>query len=87
MEQRRFAEESILTLITKFDRSILLHESEVQSLQAQFKTFNTIIPQNENIARAGEWSDTPRGFVQKYGDASPVVEALAAEFQERIGLL
>ena len=65
----------------------MLHESEVQSLQASFATFNTIIPQNENIARAGEWSDIPRSFEQKYGDASAIVRALAAEFSEKIGLV
>ena len=87
MEKRRFTEDSIFTLITKFDRNIMLHESEVQSLQASFATFNTIIPQNENIARAGEWSDIPRSFEQKYGDASAIVRALAAEFSEKIGLV
>lgn len=87
MEKRRFSEESIFTLITKFDTNLMLHESEVQSLQANFATFNTIIPQNENIARAGEWSDAPRSFEQKYGNAAGVVRALAAEFTEKTGLV
>ncbi len=87
MEQRRFAEESIFTLITKFDPNLMLHESEMQSLRAEFQTFNTIIPQNENIARAGEWSVPARSFEQKYGNASEVARTLAAEFQERTGLI
>ncbi len=87
MEQRRFTEDHILTLITKMDANIVLHESEIQSLKSDFKTFNTIIPQNENIARAGEWSETTRSFDQKYGDAAGIIRDLAAEFQERVGLL
>ena len=87
MEKRRFTEEHILTLITKYDPNIVLHDSEVQSLQADFNTFKTIIPQNENIARAGEWSEVKRTFDQKYGNAADIVRAVAAEFQERSGLI
>ncbi|WP_018996240.1 ParA family protein [Hirschia maritima] len=87
MEKRRFTEDNILTLITKYDPNIVLHESEVQSLRSDFKTFDVVIPQNENIARAGEWAETPRSFDQKYGDAAGIVRQFAAEFQEKVGLL
>ena len=87
MEKRRFVEANIFTLITKYDSNILLHDSEVQSLRADFATFETIIPQNENIARAGEWSEIPRSFDQKYGDAANIVRALAAECSEKVGLV
>ena len=87
MDKRRFTEESIYTLITKYDAALMLHESEVQSLRASFSTFDTIVPQNENIARAGQWSDIPREFDVKYGSAAPIVRSLAAEFAEKVGLV
>lgn len=87
MEKRRFTDDNIFTLITKYDTNIMLHESEIQSLQADFATFDTIVPQHENIARAGEWSDIPRAFDQKYGSAANIVRTLAAEFSEKVGLV
>jgi chromosome partitioning protein len=87
MEQRRFTEEHLLTLITKYDPNIVLHDSEIQSLRSDFNTLDVVVPQNENIARAGEWSETPRSFDQKYGDAAGIIRQLATEFQEKIGLV
>lgn len=87
MEQRRFTEERIWTLITKFEPSNSLHKSESAMLKDQFNVFDTVIPQTEAIARAAEWSDAKRSLEQKYGAASKVVRAFAAEFRERMGLI
>ncbi|MEM6626908.1 MAG: ParA family protein [Pseudomonadota bacterium] len=87
MEQRRFTEDRIYTLITKYDANLMLHESEVELLRANFQTFETVIPQHEQIARAGEWSEEPRSLDMKYGEAADVIRRFAAEFQERVGLM
>ncbi len=87
MEQRRFTEERIWTLITKFEPANTLHLSEADLLRSQFNVFETMVPQTEAIARAAEWSDHRRTLEQKYGQATPVVRQLAAEFRERIGLV
>jgi cellulose biosynthesis protein BcsQ len=87
MEQRRFTEDRILTLITKFEPHNALHKSEAAVLRDQFAVFDTMVPQSEMIARAAEWSDTPRTFDRKYGAAAAIVRKLAEEFMERVGLV
>jgi len=87
MEQRRFTDERIWTLITKYEQHNTLHHSEADMLKEQFHVFDTRIPQAEQIARAAEWSDQKRTFEQKYGAAAPVVRQFAAEFRERAGLI
>jgi cellulose biosynthesis protein BcsQ len=86
MEQRRFTEERIWTLITKFEQGNALHASEAALLKDQFNVFDVMIPQTEHIARAAEWSDNKRTLDQKYGQAAKVIRAFAAEFAERAGL-
>lgn len=87
MEQRRFTDDRIWTLLTKFEKGNALHESEAALLRDQFNVFETMIPQAESIARASEWSDTPRTLDAKYGPAAQVMRAFAAEFRERAGLI
>ncbi len=87
MEQRRFTDERIWTLITKFEQHNTLHHSEAGMLKEQFHVFDTRIPQAEQIARAAEWSDRKRTFEQKYGAAAQVIRQFAAEFRERAGLI
>lgn len=87
MEQRRFTDDRIWTLITKYEQHNGLHESEAAMLKEQFNVFDTRIPQAEQIARAAEWSDTKRTLEQKYGEAAPVIRKFAAEFRERAGLI
>jgi chromosome partitioning protein len=87
MEQRRFTDERIWTLITKYEQSNTLHQSEAEMLKQQFNVFDTRIPQAEQIARAAEWSEQKRTFDQKYGAAAPVIRKFAAEFRERAGLI
>lgn len=87
MEQRRFTEDRIWTLITKFEAGNSLHQSESDLLRSQFNVFETMVPQTEAIARAAEWSDHKRTLDQKYGPAAAVIRTLAAEFRERVGLV
>lgn len=87
MEQRRFTDDRIYTLITKFEDGNSLHQSEAALLKDQFNVFETRIPQAEQIARAAEWSDHKRTLEQKYGDAAAVIRRFAGEFRERVGLI
>ena len=87
MEQRRFTDDRIWTLITKFEAGNTLHKSEADMLASQFNVFDTRIPQTEAIARAAEWSERPRSIDQKYGEAAVVIRKLAVEFRERVGLV
>lgn len=87
MEQRRFTDDRIWTLITKFEQHNSLHQSEAAMLKEQFHLFDTRIPQAEQIARAAEWSDSKRTLEQKYGEAAPLIRKFAAEFRERAGLI
>ena len=87
MEQRRFTEDRIWTLVTKYEHASALHSSEAALLKDQFNVFDTFVPQSEAIARAAEWSDVPRSLDQKYGPAAETIRKLAAEFRERVGLI
>lgn len=87
MEQRRFTDERIWTLITKFEGANSLHRSEAEMLTSQFNVFETRVPQTEAIARAAEWTEHRRTIDQKYGAAAEVVRKLAGEFRERVGLV
>ncbi len=87
MEQRRFTDDRIWTLVTKFEEANTLHRSEAALLREQFNVFDTMIPQAEQIARAAEWSDAKRTLEQKYGATAGVIRTFAAEFRERVGLI
>jgi cellulose biosynthesis protein BcsQ len=87
MEQRRFTEDRIWTLVTKYEQANTLHQSEAAMLKDQFNVFDTRIPQTEQIARAAEWSDAKRSLDQKYGEATNVIRRFAGEFREKVGLI
>ncbi len=87
MEQRRFAESSIWTVITKYEAANSLHQSEAALLRDQFNVFEAVVPQSEEIARAAAWSDQKRTLEQKYGRATESILRLAGEFRERVGLI
>ena len=84
---RRFAESSIWTVVTKYEASNSLHQSEAELLRDQFNVFDTMVPQSEEIARAASWSDHRRTMEQKYGRATESIRRLAGEFRERVGLI
>jgi chromosome partitioning protein len=86
MERRRFTDERIWTLVTKYEAANTLHRSEAEELRSQFNVFDTMIPQTEDIARAADWSERARSLDQKYGDGAQVIRRFAAEFRERMGL-
>lgn len=87
MEQRRFTDDRIWTLVTKFEENNTLHRSEAALLREQFNVFDTMIPQAEQIARAAEWSEAKRTLEQKYGATASVIRKFAGEFRERVGLI
>lgn len=87
MEQRRFTDDRVWTLVTKFEQGNALHRSEAALLREQFNVFDTMIPQAEQIARAAEWSENKRTLEQKYGSAAAIVRSFAGEFRERLGLI
>lgn len=87
MEQRRFTDDRVWTLVTKFEQGNALHRSEAALLREQFNVFETMIPQAEQIARAAEWSENKRTLEQKYGSAAAIVRSFAGEFRERLGLI
>ncbi|MGE3302099.1 MAG: ParA family protein [Hyphomonadaceae bacterium] len=86
INQRRGAVSELFVLATKYDEGMSLHRSEADLLagnlgQAMFKVR---IPQHVDIARAAEWSDTPRTFDQKYGAGAAIMRALGDEFLEKL---
>ncbi len=87
MEQRRFTDDRIWTLVTKYEANNTLHQSEAALLREQFNVFDTMIPQAEQIARAAEWSEAKRTLEQKYGETASVIRKFAGEFRERVGLI
>jgi cellulose biosynthesis protein BcsQ len=87
MEQRRFTDDRIWTLVTKFEEANTLHRSEAALLREQFNVFDTVIPQSEQIARAAEWSEARRTLDQKYGATANIIRKFAGEFRERVGLI
>ena len=87
MEQRRFTDDRIWTLVTKYEANNTLHQSEAALLREQFNVFTTMIPQAEQIARAAEWSEAKRTLEQKYGETATVIRKFAGEFRERVGLI
>lgn len=86
IEDRRGGASQLLVLATKVDETFSLHRSELEVMRDGLgdSLFKLAIPQHVDIARAAEWSETPRTFEQKYGEAAPVVQALGEEFLARI---
>ena len=58
-----------MVLATKYDETFSLHRSEASLLKENLgeAMFDVRIPQHVDIAKAAEWSETPRTFEQKYG--------------------
>jgi chromosome partitioning protein len=85
---RRGASSDLFVLATKYEESMSLHRSEADLLAENLggAMFRLRIPQLMDIARAAEWSDTPRTFEQKYRSAAAVMRALGDEFMEKIQL-
>jgi chromosome partitioning protein len=75
-------------LATKYDETFSLHRSEAQLLKDNLgeAMFDVRIPQHVDIAKAAEWSETPRTFDQKYGGMAQIVAKLGEEFARKVEL-
>ncbi|MGD9982098.1 MAG: ParA family protein [Hyphomonadaceae bacterium] len=69
INERRGGPSQLMVLATKYEDGFSLHRSEAQLLKDNLgdAMFDVRIPQHVDIAKAAEWSETPRTFEQKYG--------------------
>ncbi len=86
INERRGGPSQLMVLATKYDDGFSLHRSEAQLLKDNLgeAMFDVRIPQHVDIAKAAEWSDTPRMFDQKYGAMAPIVAKLGEEFLAKV---
>jgi chromosome partitioning protein len=86
LEDRRQGPAPLFVLATKYEESMALHRSEASLLKDNLgdAMFDVRIPQIMDLARAAEWSDTPRTFEQKYGAGAAIMQALGDEFLAKI---
>ena len=87
LEDRRQGPAPLFVLATKYEQDMPLHRSEAALLKDNLgdAMFDVRIPQIMDVARAAEWSDTPRTFDQKYGAGADIIRALGDEFVAKIG--
>jgi chromosome partitioning protein len=88
INERRGGASQLMVLATKYEDGFSLHRSEAQLLKQNLgeAMFDVRIPQNVDIAKAAEWSDTPRTFDQKYGAMAPTIAKLGEEFVGKLEL-
>ncbi|MBU6406088.1 MAG: ParA family protein [Alphaproteobacteria bacterium] len=88
INERRGGDSRLFVLATKYDEAMSLHRSEADLLAENLgeAMFVTRVPQHVDIARAAEWSDTPRTFERKYGAMAPIVKRLGDEFIDKLAL-
>jgi len=88
INERRGGPSQLMVLATKYEDGFSLHRSEAQLLKDNLgdAMFDVRIPQHVDIAKAAEWSETPRTFEQKYGAMASVVKKLGEEFQSKVEL-
>lgn len=86
LDDRRQGPAPLFVLATKYEEGMALHRSEAALLKDNLgdDMFDVRIPQIMDIARAAEWSDTPRTFDQKYGAGASIIQALGDEFLAKI---
>lgn len=89
INEKRGGQASLFVLATKYEQEMALHRSEAALLKDNLgaSMFDVRIPQLQDIARAAEWSDTPRTFEQKYGKAADIVKGLGEEFLAKVALM
>lgn len=82
INERRGGPSNLFVVATKYDETMSLHRSEAGLLKDNLgeAMFDVRIPQHVDIAKAAEWSDTPRTFEQKYGEMAPIVKKFGEEF-------
>jgi cellulose biosynthesis protein BcsQ len=88
INERRGGPSQLLVLATKYEDGFSLHRSEAELLKDNLgeAMFDVRIPQHVDIAKAAEWSETPRTFEQKYGAMAGTVKKLGEEFQSKVEL-
>jgi cellulose biosynthesis protein BcsQ len=88
INQRRGSASEMFVLATKYEKDMSLHRSEADLLEGNLGNamFKLRIPQHVDVARAAEWSETPRSFEQKYGAASATMQALGEEFLAKVDM-
>jgi chromosome partitioning protein len=88
LEDRRQGPAPLFVLATKYEEGMALHRSEAALLKDNLgdAMFDVRIPQIMDIARAAEWSDTPRTFEQKYGAGAGLMQKLGEEFIAKLAL-
>lgn len=88
INERRGAQSALLVMATKYEEDMALHRSEAALLKENLGSamFDVRIPQMQDIARAAEWSDTPRTFDQKYGQGAGIIRAMGDEFLAKVAL-
>ncbi|MGE0532495.1 MAG: ParA family protein [Hyphomonadaceae bacterium] len=86
INERRGGPSQLMVLATKYEDGFSLHRSEASLLKDNLgdAMFDVRIPQNVDIAKAAEWSETPRTFEQKYGSMASTIKKLGEEFQSKV---
>jgi chromosome partitioning protein len=86
INERRGGPSQLFVVATKYEESFSLHRSEADLLKDNLgeAMFDVRIPQHVDIAKAAEWSETPRTFDQKYGAMAPIVAKLGEEFLAKV---
>lgn len=76
INERRGGPGQLMVLATKYEDGFSLHRSEASLLKDNLgdAMFDVRIPQNVDIAKAAEWSETPRTFEQKYGSMANTIK-------------
>jgi chromosome partitioning protein len=86
INERRGGPSQLYVVATKYEDVFSLHRSEAALLKDNLgeAMLDVRIPQHVDIAKAAEWSDTPRTFDQKYGAMAPIVAKLGEEFVSKL---
>ncbi len=88
INEKRGGQSLLMVMATKYEDSMALHRSEAALLKENLGSamFDVRIPQMQDIARAAEWSETPRTFEQKYGEGAHIIRAMGDEFLAKVAL-
>lgn len=88
IEDKRAGKARLFVLATKVDEGFSLHRSELEVMADGLgdSLFKLKVPQHVDMARAAEWSESPRTFEQKYGATAATVAALGEEFLAKVEL-
>jgi chromosome partitioning protein len=86
LDDRRQGPAPLFVVATKYEQDMALHRSEAALLKDNLgeAMFDVRIPQVMDVARAAEWSETPRTFEQKYGAGAAIMQSLGEEFLSKI---